>query len=183
MHAVKDRPDFAYWGENDDWLTAVAMHRDSDALERSNFRVISSDLMARFPDDVTVETFSHWLVGHTEECLVRPDSPAADAAQAWRDKLDDYPVADEDDFSEEETNESLESAAEFVRSEYRWYPRLVANAETVASYLYANTEDYSKWVTLGGWWPHVHERDKSRNDQRDRDEVAAGLRAYRNRTR
>lgn len=172
------RKDFGYWGDNADWLVAYAIHRDSDTLERSNLRVIRDDLESRFPDDVTVETFAHFLVGHTEELLVRPGSPAADAAQEWQDKLEDYPIADEDDFSELETEDALESAAEFVRCEY---PSLREDAETVASYLYSATEDYSRWNSAGGWWPKVH--DGNRSDPRDRAEVAAGLRAYRNRTR
>ena len=89
---------FMYWGDRADWLVALTQHRDSDALERSNWRVIVPDMFERFPDDVAIESTNHWAVGWLEYLLVRPNSPAAVAAQAWADKLANYPVADDDDF-------------------------------------------------------------------------------------
>ena len=80
----------------------IAQHRDSDALQRSNFAVVRDDLLDRFeywttghspqcghpaavaagasgalcdcPPDVVVETFRHWAVGWTETWLVRVDA-------------------------------------------------------------------------------------------------------------
>lgn len=90
---------FAYWGERAGWRIAASQHRDSDALERSNYRTITSDILPAYPEDAAVESMSHWAVGWVEYLLVRPGSPAADAAQRWSDRLADYPVADEDDYS------------------------------------------------------------------------------------
>ena len=77
----------------------LGQHRDSEALERSNYTVVSTDLLGRFgskvsahapaceavgtdwdalpcdcPPDVVVETFRHWAVGWTESLLVRVDA-------------------------------------------------------------------------------------------------------------
>lgn len=90
---------FAYWGDRAEWLVAAGQHRDSDALERSNFATVAADLATRYPDDVARETFSNWAVGWTEALLVRPGTPAAAAAQAWAAKLAEYPVADDDAYS------------------------------------------------------------------------------------
>jgi hypothetical protein len=90
---------FAYYGERDGWLIGLSVHRDSDALERSNWRTIVPDMLAQHPDDAAIERVSHWAVGWVDYLLVRPGTAAADAAQTWAVKLDGYPVADEEDFS------------------------------------------------------------------------------------
>ena len=96
-----DQPNFSYWGEYGDWYIVTGQHRDSDALTRSNFRVIHKDLLARFGEEaVTVERARNWLVGWSEALLVNPKMP--DAVQAvidWRERLDGYPVADDEDWS------------------------------------------------------------------------------------
>jgi hypothetical protein len=96
---------FAYYGEREGWLIVLSQHRDSDALERSNWDVITADMLARFPDDAAIERQNHWAVGWTETLLVRPGSPALAAAEGWTAKLADYPVADEEAFSELEWSE------------------------------------------------------------------------------
>lgn len=172
MNTLVSHYGFAYWGESEGWGIAVSMHRDSDALERSNFRVIRDNLETRFPDDIRVETFSNWLVGWSESVLVRPDSEAWEAAEEWEEKLAEYPVADEDAWSEEESEEALESATEFVRCNLPYTLR--DYADSVAGFILAEFEDDSQWCAPGGWWPRIE------TDKHDRDRVAAGIRAWRN---
>lgn len=79
----------------------VGQHRDSDPLELSNFRVVYVDLQTRFGDAVDTAMFGHWAVGWVEE--IAWDASRADVAAAveeWRAALDNYPVADESDYSE-----------------------------------------------------------------------------------
>ena len=178
METIGSRDGFTYWGESRGWGIAVAQHRDSDALTRANFRVIRDDLASRYPDDVTIESCSHWLVGHVEYVLVRPDSPAWIAAEEWRAKLNDYPCADEEEWSREENQESLESTVEFIRSELRWFDgdreRLAYHIQD--HYRGGNGElpglDYTGWPEL----------DKSERNN-DRDDLAAALRDYRRESR
>lgn len=180
METLGSHYGFAYWGESEGWGIAVSMHRDSDALERSNFRVIRDNLETRFPDDIRVETFSNWLVGWSESVLVRPDSEAWEAAEEWEEKLAEYPVADEDTWSEEESVEALESAAEFIRCEF---PRsLREHADDLAPWIVAEFQDDSRWCTPGGWWPYIDKRAPSRSPreiEEDRDTVAKAIRAWR----
>lgn len=178
---------FAYWGDCEGWGIAYAMHRDSGALDRSNFKAILTDLQKRFgEDDVTVERSSHFLVGWADTILVRPESEAWEAAEEWLEKLDDYPAADEDDWSEEESREALESAAEFVRCELPYTLR--EHAEDVAGFIlnaYSREGTYgeSDWCSPGGWWPVIDKTStfaSERDIEYHRDTVAAGVRAWRN---
>lgn len=185
LTTVSDRPNFAYYGDNDDWLVAYAIHRDSEALERSNFRTIRHDLESRFPLDVVIETFSHWAVGWTEEILVRPDTEAARAAEEWRAKLAEYPVADDEDWSEEENTEACESIADFVRYELRWFVGPKFEADQVAPFIVSAFWDAGE-DTPGlphTRWPHIDKQHRDPYTSHDRDRVARGIRAYRRFTR
>jgi len=111
-------PDFGYYGEKDlgnTWAMTFSQHRDSDIMEESNYAVIKSDLEERFPEDVSDERFNHWAVGWVDYLLVKmldeqgQVTPAGIATLEWVDKLDDYPLADEDDYSEREWNEASEN--------------------------------------------------------------------------
>jgi hypothetical protein len=74
----------------------VGQHRDSGALDRSNFDVIHTDLRNRFADDVQVERFGHWGMGWVEELSWNAGNPDLAAhVESWSLALSDYPVADE----------------------------------------------------------------------------------------
>lgn len=133
--ASLQRPDnYAYWGDKSEsggWGRAFGQSRDSDALERSNFEVITTDMLERFPDDFAIERDNHWAVGWVETGRVRvlknPDdeitldnlTDAFHACLEWKAKLDNYPVANEEHFSELEWREFTE----FVFSEAPIYWR------------------------------------------------------------
>lgn len=121
-------PDFAYWGDRDlgeSWAITFSQHRDSDALERSNFRVIRADLERDFPDDVDDIRCDHWAVGWIDHLLVRVLDDSGEVTPAWRrvcewlDALADYPVADESDLSELEYDEWWEWLERAVPSALR----------------------------------------------------------------
>jgi hypothetical protein len=96
---------FVYYGEREGWLIALSQHRDSDALGRSNWAVITADVLSVSDEDAAIESASHFLVGWVEYLLVRPGSSAARRAQEWRDRLDNYPIANEEHYSMLEWNE------------------------------------------------------------------------------
>jgi len=111
LSRIGSEPGFAYWGEREGWLIALSVHRDSDALDRSNWGVITKDVLS-VPDsgendlgDAAIEGASHFLVGWVDYLLVRPGTPAAERALEWRERLEDYPVADEMHMSELEWDE------------------------------------------------------------------------------
>lgn len=98
----------AYWGDKGEWLIAAAVHRDSRCLERSNFRCFDKQLRAASEDgSVDIERFNHWAVGWVDYLIVNPASAETiKLAESIREKLDDYPVVDEQDFSELEMEEA-----------------------------------------------------------------------------
>lgn len=104
---------FAYFGELEapPWgvLGFVGQHRDSDPLDRSNFEVITNDLFEKFPDAFRVESSSHWAVGWVEVVRIDTSNDAAViAAMDWQYELEQYPVADEEHYSNLEVEEREE---------------------------------------------------------------------------
>lgn len=113
---------------NNGWRSlGFSVHRDSDILERSNWEVISRDLTERFPNHVKIIGAGHWAVGWVDSLRVHLHNPitgrdlpkgyeALEAAYEWHRKLGDYPVADEDHYSDLEMKE-IEEAFDNYRKE------------------------------------------------------------------
>lgn len=95
--------------ERGEWLVAPVMQtRDSEVLERSNFR---SFLQALGGEGETVEVhrFGHWGPGWFEIILIDPsDEARVNEAQEMADALEDYPIVSEDDYSALEWEETTE---------------------------------------------------------------------------
>lgn len=180
MKAIGDPQDsFAYWGDRPDWLVAYSQHRDSDCLERSNFRSFARELglMVGEPlsdgssrsgdtEDAAIESCSHFLVGWVEYLLVRPGSEAETAADAMLARLDDYPVVDDEDWSNLEHEEACLTVENFIQSNGRYWP---VDASDAALFIVQQWNDTS-WLVDN--WPDL-------KDSRHRQWCAAGLREYR----
>lgn len=90
----------------------IQAHRDSDLIEVSNYEVIKADIFENYPDDDSYElNDNHWAVGWIKTLCVRVYKPvmyrwvitdAFKAIYAWQEKLDNYPIADEEDYSRRE---------------------------------------------------------------------------------
>ena len=99
----------AYWGDHGHWLVVVGRHRESDVLERSNFQVAQERLEKIDPDCCVVESETHWAVGWVEHLLVDPaNARAVQEAEAMREAIEEYPILDEDHFSNLEHEEAAE---------------------------------------------------------------------------
>jgi hypothetical protein len=102
-----------------------SVHRDSDALTRSNWAVLES----RYGEapGVFITRASHWAVGWVDTLRVDPKeaSPATLAAlEAELARLDDYPVLDEEHLSGLEWNEAHEFWAQMsVKERVYWCQR------------------------------------------------------------
>ena len=114
--------DFGYWGSEDMFVTwgftNIDQNRDSDVLEKANFKYITEELMAIFPDDYRIETYNHWAVGSVDRLVCRVYEEDTDKkviassfylAMEWLDKLDDYPVADEQTYDIMIDNDNIDS--------------------------------------------------------------------------
>lgn len=105
--------------------------RDSDALERSNFACMLEAIGGE-SDTVQVVRESHWAVGWVEWIAIHQDDETVLAiADAVKAALEDYPVVNEDHWSELEYNEAADywdslsprekvQEAMDVRARYHW---------------------------------------------------------------
>lgn len=88
------------------YSSGVGQSRDSDALERSNFECMLKALGGE-TDTVMVIRESHWAVGWVEWIAVhQDDGKALHIADKIRVELDDYPVVDEEHYSELEQRDA-----------------------------------------------------------------------------
>lgn len=101
----------------------LSQNRDSDSLTRSNFAAALAALGGEDDDEtvVVVREF-HWAVGWIEWIAIHQDNARAlRAADAILEQLEDYPVVDEDAWSELEDSEASdywESMSVRQRAEY-----------------------------------------------------------------
>jgi hypothetical protein len=123
--------DFGYFGDLDlfgSWGLTVSQHRDSGGMERSNYRCILRDLELAIeshgcdPADYVEEFHAgHWAVGWLDQIAVRvlidPDEEIIPSnitgafrwvARVALDLVEQYPVYDDSDYSDEEYAEALE---------------------------------------------------------------------------
>jgi len=116
-----------YWGGHElgkTWGFTFKFCRDSGPLEQSNYRVIKADMEERFLDDVSDEHLSHWGFGWFDMLNVRlldengKITPAGIAIIEWRDSLEDYPIADEQDYFELENEMVAESFSGYIDEEH-----------------------------------------------------------------
>ncbi len=102
----------AFLPDRQGWLVcAVSQSRDSGTLDQSNFASHEAALKDVDPDGDDHEThrFGHWGPGWFEIILVRAKSTAHTTAEDIASALSDYPVLDDEDFSEREYEEACEA--------------------------------------------------------------------------
>jgi hypothetical protein len=112
----------------------LAQHRDSDTLTRSNWIVITESL--KDIEGWHIERFNHWAVGWIEYLVVNVNSAAFDLMVDWNEKLDDYPIADEDHYFELEFTELHEFIESEVSYERRYNEHFVETDESDSDIAY-----------------------------------------------
>ncbi len=99
----------------ENWAIFYTHHRDSGLLDQSNASVIEKALEP-FIDgddhDVVFESHSHWAVGHIDGFSIRVfrNGKITDAFKAYhelKERLANYPVLDEEDYGNRETEATL----------------------------------------------------------------------------
>lgn len=120
------RPELA---DPDAWAVVYTHHRDSGLLAQSNARVVTKKLEP-FTDgedpDVVTESHSHWAVGYIDGFSIRvfKDGEITPAFQVWHElaeRMENYPILDESDYSQREYHATLENithAASRLKHEY-----------------------------------------------------------------
>ena len=101
--------------EHENMYVLYGRNRDSDTLENSNFETILASLGGE-SESVWIESFNHWACGWIELILISPDFPGkVKEAEAVLERLSDYPVFDEEHFSQKEFEEMVEGYHSFYR--------------------------------------------------------------------
>lgn len=119
--ALKKPEDFGYWGDEDMFVTWGFTGHDrtgmAKILEEANFKAISEDLMTKYPDDFRIEHYRHWACGwvdrlvcriliHKDKGFVEENITEAFAkAIEYHIQLEDYPIFDENLYSEMQAEE------------------------------------------------------------------------------
>ena len=100
-------PDSYMGAEYPEYYEVAGRSRDSEALERSNFNSILAALGGENEEaGVIIAKASHWAVGWVEELLIHETaSEKLKIADELVGGLEDYPIVDETDFSNEEREE------------------------------------------------------------------------------
>ena len=74
-HALKKPEDFGYWGNEEMFKTWGFTGHDRtgmfDILQEANFKSITEDLIAKYPNDFRIEHYSHWASGWVERLTCR----------------------------------------------------------------------------------------------------------------
>lgn len=134
-----------------EWVVGpVSQTRGSGPLELSNFRSVLADIGGE-GEDVEVHRFGHWGPGWFEIILARPGTEAAGKLTEWAERLADYPVADEEDFSELESEDEAESWDAWGRRDWARAVQDVWNAD----YDKVTDEEWDAlWGEAGGECEH-----------------------------
>ncbi len=115
-----DRRDMAH-----QWAVVNTSNRDADALTRSNARIIARELAPFLKQgrDVFATSASHWACGHVDGYEIRVYTATGQITRAFWTyallaiSLEDYPVLDEDDWSQEESDDAAHYWASMRPSE------------------------------------------------------------------
>jgi hypothetical protein len=100
------RPDSYYGAEWHDYYVFLDQHRDSDSLTRSNF-ISAMKQLGGETETVQIVRESHWAVGWVEWIAIhKSDLKAIEKAQEIINKIDVYPVLDENHWSNLEYDEA-----------------------------------------------------------------------------
>lgn len=109
-------------GDAENWTIVYTHHRDSGLLDQSNAAAIGSALESLIESgDVIPEDHNHWAVGWVAGFAIRvfrgsPRAGAITAAfRAYHDlmeRMEDYPLLDEEDYSRREYDATLENIAD-----------------------------------------------------------------------
>lgn len=93
-----------YAGEipDENWYVVLTRTRDADVLSESNFETALTQLDGE-SDDVQIFRFGHWACGYWEAlCVNSSNNNKFKIASEIYESIQNYPVLNEDDFSERE---------------------------------------------------------------------------------
>ena len=91
--------------DRDDWLVTFSRNRDSDCLAESNFDA-ALKILGGESETVEIVRFGHWACGWVEHIFAHPSH--AETVATIEKQIEDYPVLDDDDFCNRESEAAYE---------------------------------------------------------------------------
>lgn len=180
MNPIGSRNGLIYHGEREGWLVAYSQHYDADYVTRSNFRVMARafGLEAGDPydgpnadgEDAAIESYGG-AFGKGQWLLVRPGSACEAQAAEMLERIEDYPILDDEDASQIEMQDALDAAESFISDRYRLseLPYAAIARAFVSHFMRHGTGEY----------PCDEYRWPREDDPRVRHALAAAIRAQR----
>lgn len=102
--------------DDHNWTIVYTHNRDSGLLDISNAEAIAKEMeVEEFEEDVVSESHNHWAVGWVDGYSIRvydKDGRITAAFLKWFDlnsRVEDYPILDEEDYSQKEYDATLEN--------------------------------------------------------------------------
>ena len=152
------------------WLVWYTGRQQSGLLDESN-RKVTNDRLAKFAvgddPDLVFEEHSHWVVGHLDGFSARvlgPDGAVTDAFREFcrlNERLDDYPILDEQDYSDREYDATLANYRNEMWGQRDELPEVWA-------------DEVYDWFEEHGHQEHVESRD-DRGGWAPREAITAAL--------
>ncbi|MGD0519590.1 MAG: hypothetical protein ABSA26_18810 [Thermoguttaceae bacterium] len=101
----------------ENWAIIYTHHRDSGLIDLSNSEAIAEALKPFLGKDIIAEHHHHWAVGHIDGYSIRVYrrghiTRAFRAYQKLAQRLTDYPILDEEDYSSREYEATIENLAD-----------------------------------------------------------------------
>ena len=92
------------------YLAPVSTSRDANILTRSNWEVVTDDILKyKRHVDTEICRFDHWACGWYEQLLIhKSDTKALKVAEEWCCALENYPVASDEHYSKLQWDEAAE---------------------------------------------------------------------------
>lgn len=165
VECLKRPDDFGWFGGDEMFVTwsfagINLLKNADDVLNESNFHVISTDLMNKFPDDFDIVGSNHWAWGSIDQLRVRVlknDSGVAyenlteafKALMEWHETLMDYPVADEYDFSDREDKAMIDDLTYRLEHDdpFKYVIHVAGDHEELAWDLVSEINDMGSWCS------------------------------------
>lgn len=176
-----ERPsDFGYHGNLDMFKTwslgPVIEHRDSTLIDQSNAHEIKRIFEQTDPDgkDWTITNCSHWAVGWVDHLSMRVYKRVlhtlvpCHVLLVWQDienSLEDYPILNENDYSEREYNATLDGIEDAARLYAGWHDIDLPDdyASTLYSWFFNNLQPAIESSDGTGGYPSDDELEQAFN--------------------
>lgn len=140
------------------WALIGTLHRDSTNIDKSNAAVIEREICGQFEADAHIERFADWLVGWSENLVIRvydangAITPAFMAFDKLAARMENYPLLDEELYSEME-EETIARVIEMAIEQLNDVEIKKDLPEGWVAEVRRGLDDYDSDIRGDDWWP------------------------------